>query len=390
MGVFVGNKGRSMNEQELIDIINGGTMQYGTTFSGLNALKNSDVYTGINIIAGDIAQSPFKFKTGSVSDENLLNLLNNEPRKNQSHYVMMYALISNLILTGNAFILIHRNLDGSVRELEFVETTCVNVIQDLETGVYSYDVTMPYGSIMYRCRPDDILHFKLSTIDGWTGRSPLLSLNEEISLQSNGLKVLNNFFARGIFSGGILKLTNGVVDNATKKKIRESFDYANAGGGTMVLDETQEYTPNSINTEVLKLIQANKFSTQQIAKVLGIPINRFGQELVNSSDTGQNDIYIASTIAMYEASICDEINLKLDTSLELDLQKLRQDTKEDRLRRIAEGKVKSDFANALTVNDVRDYLGLDSLPEGETLLGETSTNLKGGELSEELGNSSVE
>ena len=390
MGVFVGNKGRSMNEQELIDIINGGTMQYGTTFSGLNALKNSDVYTGINIIAGDIAQSPFKFKTGSVTDEHLLNLLNNEPRKNQSHYVMMYALISNLILTGNAFILIHRNLDRSVRELEFVETTCVNVIQDLETGVYSYDVTMPYGSIMYRCRPDDILHFKLSTIDGWTGRSPLLSLNEEISLQSNGLKVLNNFFARGIFSGGILKLTNGVVDNATKKKIRESFDYANAGGGTMVLDETQEYTPNSINTEVLKLIQANKFSTQQIAKVLGIPINRFGQELVNSSDTGQNDIYIASTIAMYEASICDEINLKLDTSLELDLQKLRQDTKEDRLRRVAEGKVKSDFANALTVNDVRDYLGLDSLPEGETLLGETSTNLKGGEVSEELGNSSVE
>ena len=390
MGVFVGNKGRSMNEQELIDIINGGTMQYGTTFSGLNALKNSDVYTGINIIAGDIAQSPFKFKTGSVSDENLLNLLNNEPRKNQSHYVMMYALISNLILTGNAFILIHRNLDGSVRELEFVETTCVNVIQDLETGVYSYDVTMPYGSIMYRCRPDDILHFKLSTIDGWTGRSPLLSLNEEISLQSNGLKVLNNFFARGIFSGGILKLTNGVVDNATKKKIRESFDYANAGGGTMVLDETQEYTPNSINTEVLKLIQANKFSTQQIAKVLGIPINRFGQELVNSSDTGQNDIYIASTIAMYEASICDEINLKLDTSLELDLQKLRQDTKEDRLRRIAEGKVKSDFANALTVNDVRDYLGLDSLSGGEKLLGETSTNSKGGEVSEELGNSSVE
>ena len=158
----------------------------------------------------------------------------------------------------------------------------------------------------------------------------------------------------------------------------------------MVLDETQEYTPNSINTEVLKLIQANKFSTQQIAKVLGIPINRFGQELVNSSDTGQNDIYIASTIAMYEASICDEINLKLDTALELDLQKLRQDTKEDRLRRIAEGKVKSDLANALTINDVRDYLGLDILPEGEKLLGETSTTLKGGEVSEELGNSSVE
>ncbi len=54
-----------------------------------------------------------------------------------------------------------------------------------------------------------------------------------------------------------------------------------------------------------------KFSTQQIAKVLGIPVSRFGQELVNSSDTGQNDIYIASTIAMYESSICDEIKPKI-------------------------------------------------------------------------------
>ena len=159
------------------------------------------------------------------------------------------------------------------------------------------------------------------------GRSPLLSLNEEISLQTNGLKVLNNFFSKGVFSGGILKLLNGTVNNQTKAKIREDFEKVNGAGGTIVLDETQEFNENKINTEVLKLIQANKFSTQQIAKVLGIPINRFGQELVNSSDTSQNDIYIASTIAMYESSICDEINLKLGVELELDLSKLQSDTR---------------------------------------------------------------
>ena len=233
---------------------------------------------------------------------------------------------------------------------------------------------MPYGNIMYKCKPNDILHFKLSTTDGWLGRSPLLSLNEEISLQTNGLKVLNNFFSKGVFSGGILKLLNGTVNNQTKAKIREDFEKVNGAGGTIVLDETQEFNENKINTEVLKLIQANKFSTQQIAKVLGIPINRFGQELVNSSDTGQNDIYIASTIAMYESSICDEINLKLGVELELDLSKLRQDTKEDRLRRIAEGKVKSEFAQALTVNDAREYLGFAEIESGEQLLGQMKNN----------------
>ena len=132
--------------------------------------------------------------------------------------------------TGNAYVLIHRNNDGSVEELEFIETQQVNVIRDLATGEYRYEVNMPYGNIMYKCNPNDILHFKLSTTDGWLGRSPLLSLNEEISLQTNGLKVLNNFFSKGVFSGGILKLLNGTVNNQTKAKIREDFEKVNEIG----------------------------------------------------------------------------------------------------------------------------------------------------------------
>lgn len=392
MGLFI-NNGNPVAEQQFIDYINTGTV-YTTNFTGLKALTNSDIYTGVNIIAGDIAQSPFKPAETTTIDESLLHILNKEPKKNQSRYTMMYAVVSNLILTGNAYVLIHRNNDDSVKELEFVETQQVNVIRDLVTGLYRYEVNMPYGNIMYKCDPRDILHFKLSTTDGWLGRSPLLSLNEEISLQTNGLKVLNNFFSKGVFSGGILKLLNGTVDNASKTQIRKDFEAVNGSGGTIVLDDSQEFTESKINTEVLKLIQANKFSTQQIAKVLGIPVSRFGQELVNSSDTGQNDIYIASTIAMYESSICDEINLKLGVELELDLSKLRQDTKEDRLRRIAEGRVKSEFAQALTVNDARGYLGFTEIEGGEALLGqtpETTENKTEQEVDvneEELGNQS--
>ena len=191
MGLFI-NNGDPVTEQQFIDYINTGTV-YTTNFTGLKALTNSDIYTGVNIIAGDIAQSPFKPVETATIDEDLLYLLNKEPKINQSHYTMMYAVVSNLILTGNAYVLIHRNNDDSVKELEFVETQQVNVIRDLATGLYRYEVNMPYGNIMYKCNPREILHFKVSTTDGWLGRSPLLSLNDEISLQTNGLKVLNNF-----------------------------------------------------------------------------------------------------------------------------------------------------------------------------------------------------
>ena len=164
MGLFI-NKDTPVTEQQLIDYINTGTV-YSTNFTGLKALTNSDIYTGVNIIAGDIAQSPFKPVNNSIIDENLLTLLNKEPKTNQSHYTMMYAVVSNLILTGNAYVLIHRNNDNSVKEFEFIETQQVNVIRDLATGEYRYEVNMPYGNIMYKCKPNDILHFKLSTTDG--------------------------------------------------------------------------------------------------------------------------------------------------------------------------------------------------------------------------------
>lgn len=371
MSVFL-NESSKMTQNEFIEYINGGLI-LGGDYRGEKALTNSDIFTGINIIAGDIAQSPFKPKKGVTVSDDILNLLNKEPKKNQSHYMMMYAAITNLILTGNAYVLIHKQ-GGKVAELEFVESKNVNVIQDISTGNYTYDVTMPYGSMMYRAKPEEILHFRISSKDGWLGSSPLNALEEEVALQSNGLKVLNNFFSKGVFAGGILKLKNGTVNNATKRKIKDDFETANNGGGTVVLDDTQEYTPNTINTEILKLIQANKFSTQQIAKVLGIPVSRFGQELVNSSDTNQNDIYLSSTIAMYEASICDEINLKLGLDLELDIKKLSKDTYEDRLQKVAEGKVKSELSKALTINDARNYLGFEDIEGGNALLGSDNTN----------------
>ena len=78
MGLFI-NKDTPVTEQQFIDYINTGTV-YSTNFTGLKALTNSDIYTGVNIIAGDIAQSPFKPVNNSSIDDNLLTLLNKEPR----------------------------------------------------------------------------------------------------------------------------------------------------------------------------------------------------------------------------------------------------------------------------------------------------------------------
>lgn len=369
MGVFVAP--RSTTKQNFIDFIESSDI-YSTEITGEKALRNSDIFTGINIISGDLGQSKFRPTKNSEADEQFLKMINKRPNNKQSHYMFMYATVANLILSGNSYALIHRDKLGVVESLEFVKPEQVNVIQNVTTGEWSYDVTMEYGSIMYKCRPEDILHFRITTVDGFLGRSPLLSLKDEVAMQSNGSKILSKFFANGVFGGGILKLKGGYVDNETKAKIRQDFEKANGGStnsnGVIVLDESTEFQEYKMNTDILKLIQGNKFSTQQIAKVLGIPLNRFGMELVNSTDSGANDIYIASTISQYERAICDEIEIKTGNELELDLTTLLNDTYEDRRKRVFEGKQNKELLKAIKTNEIRDYLGYADVEEGEELM----------------------
>lgn len=369
MGVFVAPK--STTKQNFIDFIESSDI-YSTEITGEKALRNSDIFTGINIISGDLGQSKFRPTKNSEVDEQFLKMINKRPNNKQSHYMFMYATVANLILSGNSYALIHRDKLGVVESLEFVKPEQVNVIQNVTTGEWSYDVTMEYGSIMYKCTPEDILHFRITTVDGFLGRSPLLSLKDEVAMQSNGSKILSKFFANGVFGGGILKLKGGYVDNETKAKIRQDFEKANGGStnsnGVIVLDESTEFQEYKMNTDILKLIQGNKFSTQQIAKVLGIPLNRFGMELVNSTDSGANDIYIASTISQYERAICDEIEIKTGNELELDLTTLLNDTYEDRRKRVFEGKQNKELLKAIKTNEIRDYLGYADVEEGEELM----------------------
>lgn len=76
----------------------------------------------------------------------------------------MYATVAQLILYGNSYAIIHREKENDynspIKSLEFVTAEQVNLIQDMTTGEWRYDVTLDYGNHMLRCEPRDILHFK--------------------------------------------------------------------------------------------------------------------------------------------------------------------------------------------------------------------------------------
>ena len=79
---------------------------YSPEYTGISALKNSDILTAVTIIAGDIARFPLLKKdfTGNIEQDADLNyLLNVKSTGNVSARTWKFAMTVNAILTGNSF-----------------------------------------------------------------------------------------------------------------------------------------------------------------------------------------------------------------------------------------------------------------------------------------------
>nr|DAI94935.1 MAG TPA: portal protein [Caudoviricetes sp.] len=341
---------------------------YGNTYSSVGAIRNSDVFTAISIIASDIASSPIqsiKSSTPQLNDE-LAQLINDSPNPIMDGWHFKYALAVNMLLNGNSFAEIVREND-KVTELHLLLNSSVTVTQS-DTGTLSYNVGKR------KIKPSDILHFKYFTQDGLTGLSPLYALRDELKIQKAGNKTWFNFFSKGVNGSGVLKVHKSDLDGKAKQAIREKFEEANGSSDgvnalrTIILDETMDYQTLEINTDVLKLVNSSDWTSKQIAKCFGVPVERLSVENAHSSSVQSNLMYFQSTLIHYFNVFTSEIN-----------KKLKDDPKEvyrfnaDRLLEAdPETKVQNILSQVsgalLTINEGRSKLGLPPQDGGDRLI----------------------
>lgn len=346
----------------IIDIIALSDSNALSDFGGEVALLQSDIFTAVRIIASDLASADYGVKDNAIVEDLLTAKANNST----TAYSFMFALMANVLLNGNGYALVERDSNGLVTGLRNVKSSAVSVLESDDEKELGYRVSMHGGSKVLDAK--DVIHIKAFTTDGKTGVSPIYSLKPELSMLKNGNALLANFFKKGANVGGILTISKSNLNNDSKKVIRESFEEANSGtansGSVMVLGEGESFQQVSVDTNVLQMIQNNKYSTQQIAKTFTIPLSRFGQELVNSSDTEANDIYISSTLNAYRQVIVQELLAKLNAQVEIDFSTLQGRDKETLFYNLMKEK---QGEGVLTVNEVRSYYGYDSIDGGDSV-----------------------
>lgn len=288
-------------------------------YTSVDKLQNSNVFTAVNVIANDIATNPIKLESDNVNhiaDENFSDLnylLNVKPNSYMSARDFKYALTANLLLTGNGYARILKTKAGQPMSLVLLYPSWVTLEIDEDSNIRY--VIQDNTHNPYILTPDEIIHVKFLSTNGLIGTSPLYSLADEMKLQKQGNKLLNDFFGSGINGSAILKMPGKPSPDA-RAKIREEWIKANTGEKThrvMVLAGNEEYTPVEIDTSILKIVNSNDYTTKQIAKAFGIPVSRLGLENAHTSLTQSNLDYIQNSLDHYFNRITSELNIKLLT-----------------------------------------------------------------------------
>lgn len=289
-----------------------------SVFVGAGALRNSDIYAAINIIANDLASNRILVPKSSV----LETRLNDKPNGNMSGRDFKFALTAQMLLSGNSFALITE--DGG---FQFVPNSQMTVQRDDVTGQLSYTYS-PNNRTSSQIAPENVLHFKNFTQDGAVGISPLYSLQDEVALQKRGNNLLKGFFDSP--SRNLLKVHKTDLSSDAKANIRQKFEQTNKGAlSTVILDDSMDLQGLTVDEGLLKAINSNEFSTQKIASCFGLPQSMLNVEEVHSSAQQVSAQYYQSSIYKYMDCFTSELAFKLGKQVIYDDSRLKVNKQQD-------------------------------------------------------------
>lgn len=335
------------------------------SYSGIGALRNSDVLTAVSHVASNVARFPIVIldddKNAVKNIKSVDYLLNKHPNDMLSAYHWRFLMTVNAILTGDGFSRIIRDPHTKAPlEIQYFPPS-QTYIDDSDVTNIKYEFTpinQKGGGQTIVVPAEDVIHFMFFTYNGIHGRSPLLSLADEIGLQDDGIKTLRRFFKSGL-KGGLLK-AKGKLSPEARLKTRKAFEYAQANsnaGSPIVTDDTFDYSPIEIDTNVLQLINSNNYSTAQIAKALHIPAYKLAVNSPNQSIKQLNEDFITSDLPYYFKPIASNLEMTMLTDRQRHNCHIEFDTRKETGMSMDDVQ-KGVTNNVITPNEGRVRMGL--------------------------------
>lgn len=301
--------------------VGGKKTKAGVRITTKAALSISMVWSCVKILSESLSGLPLKLydDTGGGrklirGNDRMLKLL----RKPNPYMTMLNFLkfvVVNMALRGNAFALIERNGQGDVIGLVPLDGRTVKI--DTEEDLM-YTVTPSEGS-PFPVSPEHMLHFKLFSLDGVVGLSPLEYQAETMGLAKAGQQWSARFMRKGGFTGGYVIYDNFLTDQQQAQVLKRFPDVRKADaddiGKMAILQGGPKIVPAGISQKDAQFIESQQFQEEALAGIYGVPLwlaNRAGKTSIMGSNLEQQLIgFITFGLKPYIDTIEDELNSKL-------------------------------------------------------------------------------
>lgn len=300
----------------------------GTTVSATTAMRVSAVAACVAKISGAIVNMPIHEYSledgdipGRVARSDMWYLLNEQPSPNYTAASMWEGVSMAQLLRGDAFGLIRRRMNGTVREILPLPWGSVSPMRTAGRGVRYY-VNLPEHGISTWFEPADILHYPGLGFDDTTMRS--MSAIQFGARSAIGNALAMDEYSGKFFEGGahpsIILSTEKKMEPKQVKDMQEAFarrhsGLANAHRLPFILTEGFKATEISLSAEDAQLLEARKFQVLDVARAFGVPGFMINESTgATSWGSGIESIgraFVQYTLQTWLKKIEQELNRKL-------------------------------------------------------------------------------
>jgi HK97 family phage portal protein len=252
----------------------------GVPVSANLAENLSTVFACVNAIAETVGMLPLhvyeRTAGGSrraVPDHPIARLFAETPNGRQTAPEFIEMTTAHCLLRGNAYAEIVRNPRGEPVQLVPFHPDLVTMVRIPRTGRYAYDVSMPEGGTR-RLLPEEVLHLKDRSDDGFLGKSRLARARETFGSALAAERYAAATFRNGASLSGVLSHP-GIIGPEASANLRQSFETVAKGsdraGAIAVLEEGLKWTAISVSPDDAQMLESRRFSVEALARVFRVP-----------------------------------------------------------------------------------------------------------------------
>lgn len=280
--------------------------KYSPIYDEEKALTNSVIYRGVSILTDSVASIPLsiyrKDKKGFWKQDEkntLYNVLTRNANERQTIYELLEGIVFQMIMFGNAYILIKRNASSDVKELVLLYPH--SVYHDVISNTYT--VTDTYNKVSGQFNSNQIIHLRHKSLENIVGKGVVdycgktLGLasacdSESLSTLSNGNRLKGIISSESSVIGFGDAQDNQLIDIQTN--IQNEID---SGKDVMTLPSGVKFQSMSLSAKDSLLLDNKQYSLSDLARFMGVSLSKLGISL------GSN----------YQAAQQDQLNFYIDT-----------------------------------------------------------------------------